>query len=56
MDVKIEIYKKGITYTNALEIRVTNEDRGFVEDILLDNELTYKVTPIETKEDNTENW
>ncbi len=56
MAVRIEIYKKGSVYTSALEIVVTDEDRGFLEGLILENGMSYKVTPIEQAEEDNENW
>lgn len=57
MDVYVEIYEKGNKYTSSLTIRVCGEDRTFIEDILLDNKLAYRVTSVEVEdEDGAENW
>lgn len=55
MYVKIEIMGKGCSYTSCCVLSVTEEDRGFLERVILENGYTIKVIPSQ-EDENDENW
>ena len=45
MNTKIMIYTKGYEYTPAVTLTVCEEDRHFLELIILENDLSFKAEP-----------